>query len=60
MFSSAASSLAYTATSTNFSSTVVLHGNASAVYPIQNAPPPFPYLVATFGGVNRSNSPADH
>ena len=34
-------SLAYTATSTNFSSTVVLHGNASAIYPIQNPPPPF-------------------
>jgi uncharacterized protein GlcG (DUF336 family) len=44
-------SLAYTATSTNFSSTVVLHGNASTVYPIQNPPPPFPYPVATFGGV---------
>jgi uncharacterized protein GlcG (DUF336 family) len=45
-------SLAYTATSTNFSSTVVLHGNASAVYPIQNPPPPpFPYPVAIFGGV---------
>ena len=44
-------SLAYTATSTNFSSTVVLHGNASTVYPIQNPPPPFPYSVATFGGV---------
>jgi uncharacterized protein GlcG (DUF336 family) len=45
-------SLAYTATSTNFSSTVVLRGNASAVYPIQNPPPPFPYPVATFGGVS--------
>jgi uncharacterized protein GlcG (DUF336 family) len=44
-------SLAYTETSTNFSSTVVLHGNASAVYPIQNPPPPFPYPVATFGGL---------
>ena len=44
-------SLAYTETSTNFSGTVVLHGNASAVYPIQNPPPPFPYSVATFGGV---------
>ena len=44
-------SLAYTATSTNFSSTVVLHGNASAVYPIQNPPLPFPYSVTTFGGV---------
>jgi uncharacterized protein GlcG (DUF336 family) len=45
-------SLAYTATSTNFSSTVVLQGNASAGYPIQNPPPPpFPYPVATFGGV---------
>jgi uncharacterized protein GlcG (DUF336 family) len=28
-----------------------LHGNASTVYPIQNPPPPFPYPVATFGGV---------
>src|SRR3984893_513751 len=45
-------SLAYTATSTNFSGTVVLHGNASTVYPIQNPPPPFPYPVATFGGVS--------
>jgi uncharacterized protein GlcG (DUF336 family) len=44
-------SLAYTATSTNFSSTIVLRGNASDAYPIQNPPPPFPYPVATFGGV---------
>jgi uncharacterized protein GlcG (DUF336 family) len=44
-------SLAYTATSTNFSSTVVLRGNASTGYPIQNPPPPFSYPVATFGGV---------
>jgi uncharacterized protein GlcG (DUF336 family) len=44
-------SLAYTATSTNFSSTVVLHGNVVLGYPIQSSPRPFPYPVATFGGV---------
>jgi uncharacterized protein GlcG (DUF336 family) len=44
-------SLAYIATTTNFSNTLVLQGNASAQFPIQNPPPPFPYPIAVFGGV---------
>ena len=44
-------SLTYTATPTNFSTTVVLHGNAAAGYAIQKPPPPFSYPVTTFGGV---------
>ena len=44
-------SLAYTATSTSFSSTVVLHGNVSTGYRIQSSPPPHSYPIATFGGV---------
>lgn len=44
--------LPYTATSTVFSSTVVLFGNASLNYPIRNPPAPYPYPVATFSGVS--------
>lgn len=43
--------LAYTASSTDFRSTANLRGNAAVDYPIQNPPPPFPYRVAVFGGV---------
>lgn len=32
-------------------SPIVVQGNAAADYPIQAAPPPFPYPTATFGGV---------
>ena len=32
-------------------SPITVQGNAAAGYPIQGAPPPFPYPVATFGGV---------
>ena len=32
-------------------SPIVVQGNAAADYPIQGAPPPFPYPIATFGGV---------
>jgi uncharacterized protein GlcG (DUF336 family) len=45
-------SLEYVESSTDASSNMVLRGNASAAYPIQGAPPPFPYPVATFGGVS--------
>jgi uncharacterized protein GlcG (DUF336 family) len=32
-------------------SPITVQGNAAAGYPIQGAPPPFPYPIATFGGV---------
>jgi len=32
-------------------SPIVVQGNAAAAYPVQGAPPPFPYPIATFGGV---------
>jgi uncharacterized protein GlcG (DUF336 family) len=32
-------------------SPITVQGNAAADYPIQGAPPPFPYPIATFGGV---------
>jgi uncharacterized protein GlcG (DUF336 family) len=32
-------------------SPITVQGNAAAEYPIQGAPPPFPYPIATFGGV---------
>ena len=44
--------LPYTATSTVFSSTFVLHGNASIYYPIRNPPTPYPYPLARFSGVS--------
>jgi len=44
--------LPYTATSTVFSSTVILSGNASIYYPIRNPPTPYPYTIANFGGVS--------
>jgi uncharacterized protein GlcG (DUF336 family) len=43
--------LPYTASSTKKSRTIVLQGNADPGFPIVGSPPPFPYLVATFGGV---------
>ncbi|MDQ6654722.1 MAG: heme-binding protein, partial [Verrucomicrobiota bacterium] len=44
-------SLAYTASGTSLPSTLTLRGNAAAGFPIQASPPPFPYPVATFSGV---------
>lgn len=43
--------LPYVNSSTNNSGTVILHGNASATYPIIASPPPFPYPITTFGGI---------
>jgi uncharacterized protein GlcG (DUF336 family) len=43
--------LPYTASSTKVSKTIVLQGNVDPGFPIVGAPPPFPYPVATFGGV---------
>jgi uncharacterized protein GlcG (DUF336 family) len=45
-------SLAYTASSPVTINAVSVTGNASIQYPIQNSPAPFPYPVATFGGVS--------
>jgi uncharacterized protein GlcG (DUF336 family) len=45
-------SLAYVESSTQFASTINLRGNAATDYPIQAAPPPFPYPNATFAGVS--------
>jgi uncharacterized protein GlcG (DUF336 family) len=45
-------SLAYTAVSPTIIGTIVLHGNASVQFPLQAAPPPFPYPTGTFGGVS--------
>jgi uncharacterized protein GlcG (DUF336 family) len=44
--------LPYVNSSTVFSSTTVLRGNADSRYPIRSAPPPFAYPVATLGGVS--------
>jgi uncharacterized protein GlcG (DUF336 family) len=44
-------SLPYVNSSTSNSGTVVLHGNVSTTYPIIASPPPFPYPIATFGGI---------
>lgn len=43
--------LPYIASSTRRSKRIVLQGNADPQFPIVGPPPPFPYLVATFGGV---------
>jgi uncharacterized protein GlcG (DUF336 family) len=43
--------LPYTASSTKNSKMIVLQGNADPGFPIVGPPPPFPYPVATFGGV---------
>lgn len=43
--------LAYINSDTAPPDSVALQGNAAADYPIQNPPPPFPYPVATFSGV---------
>jgi uncharacterized protein GlcG (DUF336 family) len=44
--------LPYVATSTSASRVIVLHGNPDLKYPaILGAPAPFPYPIATFGGV---------
>ncbi len=43
--------LPYVASSTSFAGPTVLVGNPAADYPVRGAPPPFPYPVATFGGV---------
>jgi uncharacterized protein GlcG (DUF336 family) len=43
--------LPYTASSTRKSRTIVLQGNPDPGFPIVAPPPPFPYPVATFGGV---------
>jgi len=44
-------SLPYVATSTQAVKKKVLRGHASFEFPIQDSPPPFPYPIATFGGV---------
>ena len=44
-------SLPYTATATS-TGTTVRRGNAPAEYPIQGSPPPFPYSVTNFAGVD--------
>jgi uncharacterized protein GlcG (DUF336 family) len=44
--------LPYVNSSTIFSNTTVLRGNADPRYPIRSMPPPFPYPVATLGGVS--------
>jgi uncharacterized protein GlcG (DUF336 family) len=44
--------LSYVSSSTIFSNTTVSLGNADSRYPIRSAPVPFPYPVATFGGVS--------
>ncbi len=44
--------LPYVNSSTTFSNTTVPRGNADSRYPIRNAPVPFPYPVATLGGVS--------
>jgi uncharacterized protein GlcG (DUF336 family) len=44
--------LPYVSSSTIFSNSTVQRGNADSHYPIRNAPVPFAYPVATFGGVS--------
>jgi uncharacterized protein GlcG (DUF336 family) len=44
--------LPYVNSSTVFSNTTVSRGNADPRYPISSAPAPFPYPVATLGGVS--------
>ena len=44
--------LPYVNSSSVFSNTTVLRGNADSHYPIQSAPVPFAYPVATLGGVS--------
>lgn len=43
--------LPYVESSTSFAGAAGLIGNAAADYPIRDTPAPFPYPVATFGGV---------
>jgi uncharacterized protein GlcG (DUF336 family) len=43
--------LPYVNSSTSNSGTVVLHGNVSVNYPVIASPPPFPYPIATLGGI---------
>jgi uncharacterized protein GlcG (DUF336 family) len=43
--------LPYTNSSTSNSGTILLRGNVSANYPIIASPPPFPYPIATLGGI---------
>ncbi|MEY2485667.1 MAG: hypothetical protein QOH39_1315 [Verrucomicrobiota bacterium] len=43
--------LAYVASTTKNAKNIALQGNADPGFPIVGAPPPFPYVVATFGGV---------
>ena len=45
-------SLAYTASSPVTINAVTVSGNASVQFPVQASPAPFPYPVATFGGVS--------
>jgi uncharacterized protein GlcG (DUF336 family) len=44
-------SLEYTESITSLPGTLTLPGNVATAYPIQGAPTPFPYPVATLGGV---------
>ena len=44
-------SLEYTESSTSLPASLILPGNFAAGFPIQSSPAPFPYPVATFGGV---------
>ncbi len=44
-------SLAYTESSTNLPATLILPGKAGNGFPIRDSPAPFPYPVATFGGI---------
>lgn len=43
--------LAYVASTTKNAKNIILQGNADPGFPIVAAPPSFPYVVATFGGV---------
>ncbi len=44
-------SLPYVASSTNAGGPLNIRGSPSATYPIIASPPPFPYPIATFGGI---------
>jgi uncharacterized protein GlcG (DUF336 family) len=44
-------SLEYIESTTNLPGTLTLQGNVAAAYPIRGAPAPFPYPIATLGGV---------